>query len=1297
MLQTRLSKIIPLLTVLTLSTGRYCRLAAQDSANTMGHVSISSPTAASLGKYGDIPVSYHTGIPQINIPLYTVKAGTLSLPITMDYHASGLKVTEPAGWVGAGWSLNAGGVITRTVMGLPDEKGSNAGSVENYGHFSDYGFNNYLFYNNPGNGAQEDWLGFASGRKDGEPDLFFFNFGGYSGKFYFRDDRTPILVPQQDLKIVPYYPVDSTGIINLASGGASIQGFTLTTPDGTQYLFGNTPGFSGTAPIEVTNPYTSQAGNGGYAISGWYLNKIISADAQFSISLSYTAESYGYFTFSTFPVSGTAPPNSFNGESPYEYNLVKNLMTGVRLSQISFPNGTVSFQAGAVRSDLSDNTPAVLNDYTNQQATTLGAVQIADAGGFCKKYQFYYGYFTDNTTPLPGYYGQTGSYTLFTDKQRLRLDSVQEISCDAVSKVPPYKFSYFTEQVPRRLSFGIDHWGFSNGVTGNNMLIPTFTLNGSIINGANRDAGWPAMRGGTISQINYPTGGSTTFNFEPHNLFTTKTSIVNAGLANLVAHLYGQSSLVDSGKFTCTSDIMTLNINNTTSYTVNYTVTNSSNAVVYSYSVGNNTQSSPTFSLPAGAYTATVTIPSNANLTIGQGVQAQLTQQQQQTNQVNVVVGGLRIQSIVNDDGTGLNPNTTTYSYVNPSGQATGVLYSIPVYVQLVRNDLIAKAGFWSVNNGFVVNSFDVNGCPGGGYWAKSGGSLRPMATVHGNHFGYSQVTVTQVGNGYSVYNYYTSENGFYTPPPDVCVRSATASLSVACDPSAPNYPAAPLPLDYKRGELYYEQHYNNTGHLLKDVYYYPSFDTASLLSTPAFMVNWFATGVGTQLLGTKYNLWTVRKTKMLTVEDDYDMNGSTPITKTNTVYYGSPYHNEPTRTVASTSTGDSLITKTQYAFDFRIASCDAITNCSDTYNSTCTSCQSQYNTASAACAGSGSCLATAYLNYLQCVSFARVSYDSCRRVNYVNPTNAFGTCHTNAKNAGDTLLKPILRLQDVYQNAPIEVSDWRDGSLRHASFTRYDTSLSPVGFVYLGRSKLINLPATSTSFTSAAVSGSTIAKDSRYVDESFYTFSTGNPRQVTGRDGVPSSYIWDYLNTKPIAKVTGAAVDQVAFTSFEADGNGSWTIGSPIRDTLNSITGKQSYNLSGGACTRSGLTSSATYIVSYWSKNGSAYTISGSTSTKQGKTITINSGMWTYFEHTVTGVTTVSVTGSADIDELRLYPAAAQMTTYTYSPLIGISSQCDVGNRISYYTYDGLGRLKVIKDQDGNIIKTIEYHYQGQ
>src|SRR5205814_9364412 len=81
-------------------------LTTEAQQNAYNEVSIASPTAASLGKYADIPVNYHTGIPDISIPIYSVKEGPLSLPISLSYHASGLKVMETAGWVGVGWSLN---------------------------------------------------------------------------------------------------------------------------------------------------------------------------------------------------------------------------------------------------------------------------------------------------------------------------------------------------------------------------------------------------------------------------------------------------------------------------------------------------------------------------------------------------------------------------------------------------------------------------------------------------------------------------------------------------------------------------------------------------------------------------------------------------------------------------------------------------------------------------------------------------------------------------------------------------------------------------------------------------------------------------------------------------------------------------------------------------------------------------------------------------------------------------------------------------------------------------------------
>ena len=51
---------------------------------------------------------------------------------------------------------------------------------------------------------------------------------------------------------------------------------------------------------------------------------------------------------------------------------------------------------------------------------------------------------------------------------------------------------------------------------------------------------------------------------------------------------------------------------------------------------------------------------------------------------------------------------------------------------------------------------------------------------------------------------------------------------------------------------------------------------------------------------------------------------------------------------------------------------------------------------------------------------------------------------------------------------------------------------------------------------------------------------------------------------------------------------------------------------------------------------------------------------------------------------------------TYTYKPLVGMTSQTDAKGMTTYYEYDAFQRLKTVKDQNGNILKQTDYHYKN-
>jgi YD repeat-containing protein len=107
-----------------------------------------------------------------------------------------------------------------------------------------------------------------------------------------------------------------------------------------------------------------------------------------------------------------------------------------------------------------------------------------------------------------------------------------------------------------------------------------------------------------------------------------------------------------------------------------------------------------------------------------------------------------------------------------------------------------------------------------------------------------------------------------------------------------------------------------------------------------------------------------------------------------------------------------------------------------------------------------------------------------------------------------------------------------------------------------------------------------------------------------------------------------------------------------------------------------------------------------------EGKNVTCSvlnaavAGIYSNFEVFLTSLGDMSTTSehsdwrSFNSSLRAVLPADARVVTYTYVPMIGMTSKTDENGIAIYYTYDKLGRLIFEKDNNGNIIKRYDYHY---
>jgi hypothetical protein len=213
-----------------------------------------------------------------------------------------------------------------------------------------------------------------------------------------------------------------------------------------------------------------------------------------------------------------------------------------------------------------------------------------------------------------------------------------------------------------------------------------------------------------------------------------------------------------------------------------------------------------------------------------------------------------------------------------------------------------------------------------------------------------------------------------------------------------------------------------------------------------------------------------------------------------------------------------------------------------------------------------------------------------------------------------------------------------------------------------------------------------------------FNKFSGDKVLELKNPEGITNSFVWEYLKQHLTAQVINAASDEIAY-SVTFDSPWSSPIGStltvepdaplnrPCMDMTPQVGVIETENLN--------LNSNKEYLVTYWEKNCELTISSGTIISNK---ILQTKGNWHLREIRVTGISGNAMLlfdPAGFIQELRLYPVNAQITTYTYTPLIGITSQCDASNKIIYYEYDGFGRLKLIRDENKNVVQQFDYKYQ--
>jgi YD repeat-containing protein len=566
-----------------------------------------SPTAYQFIKFGEIPVNEYTGSPTVEIPLYNIDIRGFSLPIKLQYHSKGIRVSEEADWVGLGWDLSLGS-ITQITNGLDDlnrtyKKVNIPYILSRYPTIYPYSSTTAPTYtdmdiDNTSNDYladktysfltfQHSTVGYdgwnvtnfvdfddISNTTDYEKDIFIANVLGeqlyilvkpiFYGTGYISPSTTftvlnkkgyniSILEPTLGLKI--WKIINPSGITcyfeeidNITNGSSTIYNDTSLSDQET---------LLSSASNQISVLSSNIPSSAVHASSIWQITKIINIygdTIKFNYSAKNTLVSTNYSYVWKVGTGNVTRQCALDGSGvlgcdvgPFLGEHPAYLTNGDVNSVVN--NSTVSYQERSYLKSISFNNNTISfntstrTDWTNAQK--LDSIVIVNSQQQkIKSIQLNYDYFQSSYTGR-GYKGNVQEKS-----NRLRLNSV------ICQKEEKYNFTYNSTPLPPKNSFGIDYWGYYNGQINNSTPFPNVidfkdrytydTAKESLYNGrcGKLYAVNDYCKAGILEKIQYPTGGYSRFCYSLNSFDNYK--VPNDPAINNTIQYFGNGLKIDS-------------------------------------------------------------------------------------------------------------------------------------------------------------------------------------------------------------------------------------------------------------------------------------------------------------------------------------------------------------------------------------------------------------------------------------------------------------------------------------------------------------------------------------------------------------------------------------------------------------------------------------------------------------------------------------------------------------------------------------------------------------------------------